>query len=623
MNIALDGIRIFALAACVLAGTASRGISAADDVMRKPRLVLLVARFDESGRDLVAMTLGSLCRQAGVEFDLYYAADHEEGGLFAPHGSSVLGGQHATRIGRALATFQTTVVRRGGTKIFDSLLRQGAEKIIEAPDDLVDLYTAVATELGLAMPADAVAIGPTEIPLPVFLPECVYRSAIAVPLGLSSDEIARLKAAGVKTVWTIAGAKTDLSPWQRAFEVKLAVDLDAEDPNLIVVERWIGRGSAVDPLEPKLASYLLPWCIRENRLILSYTDRPDAERRRDQILRLAADKGQAYAFGRWFGDAQIIPMTEHGMALNVVEPCRHILTVFSKYPVTLPQPVKSCFELEPSDEQLREWAGQGKILATWVLHSGELSHDDAVLTFQDWSAMTKVRIGSGVHWQRYAVDPDAVELMQVPVEEGGVLGLVEPVLHSLGNGIGWETAGDPAKLAAMMADSRKKIAAIAGEKNAPRGCYFFGDHHLQPKDGQTPGPAQIALWKAVQAAGFEYIITSTLAGDSRVLYRDGDFVVLSQAARFCDGSPFYRGFPETFAAVEKKLADAGNPGWMVGALDSPIHGSPIYLGRPYGGKNPQPRISDYYDYLQRGGKTGKVISATPHTIARYARLVGN
>lgn len=595
--------------------------TAANTASPKPRLLLLVARFDEPSRDLVAMTIGSMCRQAGVEFDLYYAADHKEAGLFAPHGSSVLGGHHAARIGRALAAFQTTVVRRGGVKVFDSLLRQGAQKVIETPDSLVELYLAVAAELGVPMPTDAVALGRTDIPAPVFFPECVYRKAIAVPLALSGDEIARLKTAGVKAVWTVAGAGDDLSAWKASFEGKTAVDLDAKDPNLAVVEKWLPQASAVDPLEPRLASYLLPWSIREDRLILSYKERPEAERRRDQILRLTADKGQAYALGRWFGDPQIIPMTEHGMALNVAEPCRHILTIFAKYPVALPQPARSCFEQEPSDEQLQAWARQGKILATWVLHSGELSHDDAVLTFQDWSAMTKVKIGSGVHWQRYAFDPDAVEQMQVPVDEGGVLGLVEPVLHSLGNGIGWETAGDPAKMAAIMADSRKRIAAIAGEKNAPRGCYFFGDDYQQPQADKTPGPAQIALWKAVQSVGFDYVITSALAGDSRVLYRDGNFVVLSQAARLCGGSPFYRGFPDTFAAAERKFVDGGKPGWMVGALDSPIHGSPIYLGRPYGGKDPQPRLHEYYDYLQKGGTTGRVVSATPHTIARYATLL--
>jgi len=625
MNVLSRRIGIFVLAACSLWAAPGPCIAApADTAARKPRLVLLIAHFDDYGRDLVAMTIGSMCRQAGVEFDLYYAGDHGEGGLFARLGSTVLGGHHAARVGRALAAFETTVIRRGGTKLFDSLLRQGAHKIIEAPGHLAELYAVVAAELGIPLPADVVAFGPTRsIPGAAFFPECVYRKAMAVPLSLPAEEMARLKAAGVKTVWTVAGAGADLSAWKRDFEVKTAVNLDAPDPNLSVVESWIAQATAVDLLEWNLASYLLPFSIRENRLILSYNGEVKADRRRDQMLRLTAGKGQSYALGRWFGDPQIIPMTEQGMGLNVTEPCRHIFTIFAKYPVMLPQPAKSCFELEPSDEELRAWARQGKILATWVLHSGELSHNDAVLMFQDWSAMTKVKIGSGVHWQRFAFDPDAVELMQVPVREGGVLGLVEPVLHSLGNGIAWETAGDPAKLAAIMADSRKKIAAIAGEKNAPRGCYFFGDHHLQPKGAKTPGPAQIALWKAVRAAGFDYAITSVLAGDSRVVYRDGDFVVLNQAARHCPGgSPFYRGFPETFAAFEKKLVDAGKPGWMVGALDSPIHGNSFYAGRPQSTKD-VPRIGEYYEYLKKGGTTGKVISATPHTIARYARLLGD
>jgi len=237
-----------------------------------------------------------------------------------------------------------------------------------------------------------------------------------------------------------------------------------------------------------------------------------------------------------------------------------------------------------------------------------------VMAFYDWSAMTKMKIGSGVHWQRYFYDPDAVEPMHVPVAEGGVLGLVEPVLHSLGNGIAWETAGDPARIAATMKESRQKIAELASERFAPRGVYFFGDLHGPPE-------AQEALWKAVKAAGFEYAISSVQFGDSRILYRDGDFVVLNQAGKRHGSSPFVRGDPSSFASEERRLANAGKPGWLVGALDSPIHGSPIYMGRPYGGKNPQPRLFEYYDYVQKGGATGKVITATPHTVARYARLL--
>jgi len=584
-------------------------------------LVLLVSRFEAPDRDLVAMTLGWMCKEVGVEFDVYYAADHKEGGLFAPHGSTVLGGHHAARIGRALAAFDTTVVRRGKTSIFDSLIRRGARKVIDAPEGIVDLYAALCQELGLKMPADAVAMGPGNMPHAALFPECVYRRALAVPLAMAAEQIQKSKDAGVRTVWLVAKTDADTSAWRAAgLQIQTAVDLSGPDPNLAVAEKWIHKATAIDPLEPTLASYLLPLSIREDRLVLSYRNWPEAQKRRDQVLRLTAGKDQQFAYGRWFGDPQLVPMAQRPMAYNVVEPCRHILSVFSRNPVPLPQPAQSCFDLEPSDAQLETWAKQGKILATWVLHSGELSHDDAVLTFQDWSAMTKVKIGSGVHWQRYHFDPDAVELMHVPVDEGGVLGLVEPVLHSCGNGILWETAGEPARVAAAMADSRRRIAAVAGQRFAPRGIYCFADHHGQP-DAPTPGDAQIALWKAVKAAGFDYLITSVLPGDSRILFRDGDFVVLNQAARPCANSPFIRGYPDTFAATAKKLADAGRPGWLIGAIDSPIHGSPIYLGRPYGNGKPQPRISDFYDYVQQGSKSAKLVSATPHTVARYARLL--
>jgi hypothetical protein len=42
--------------------------------------------------------------------------------LVPAHGSSVIGGQHALRIPRALAQFDTTVVRLDDTKMLDSLV---------------------------------------------------------------------------------------------------------------------------------------------------------------------------------------------------------------------------------------------------------------------------------------------------------------------------------------------------------------------------------------------------------------------------------------------------------------------------------------------------------------------
>lgn len=367
----------------------------------KPRLVLLLARYDEPHRDLAAMTLAWMADGAGADFDVYYAGDHQEGGLFAPHGSTMIGGQHALRMGRALAAFRTTVVRLGGVSVFASMVRSGAEQVIDAPGDLPGLYATFAKQLGLDLPAVAVAFDTGEVPLAALYYECVQRKALALPLSLPAEQIERLRELGVSTVWTVAKADADVSAW-KAMEVKPALDLGLADPNLALVERY-----------------------------------------------------------------------------------------------------------------------------------------------------------------------------------------------------------------------------LAGERFAPRGVYCFGDHHGQAKEADVPGAAQLALWKAVKDAGFDYLITSVLPGDSRILYRDGDFVVLNQAGRWHSASTFVRGDPATFAAAEKNLAEAGRPGWLVGAVDCPIHGSPIYVGRPYGGKNPQPRINEFYDYVQRGGATGKVLPATPRTIARHARLIAD
>lgn len=553
--------------------------------MKRRQLYLLMAPVSCPAKDLVAMTLGGMCQRVGVLFDTYYAADHREGGLFAPFGSTVIGGHHGARIARALACFDTTVVRLQRLSLFDSLFREGAREIIEGTDDLPRLYATIAQRLGLPVPQQKLHFDLAGTLPAAFYPDCVAAEAMALPCDGTQSPVGAGEA----------------------------------DAALACVKRHAPSCSGVDLYEPVVASHMLARNLRERRLILPYTTREQAVARAEQMLALVGDR-QKVSYGRWFGDPQLLPLAKAAMAYNVVEPNRSILSVFSAEPVQLPQPEKSWVDAEPDDAQLRQWASERKILASWVLHSGELSHDDSVLAFLDWSSMTKVRIGAGVHWQRYHFDPDVMEPMHTPVEEGGVLGLVEPVLHSAGSGIIWESAGDPACIARLMRESRANIAAVAGERFAPRGIYCFGDHHGQG-EASEPGAAQVALWKAVRAAGFEYLITSVLPGESRVLFRDGDFVVLNQAGAWHKGSPFVRGEPRTYAKQEQLLVERDTPGWMVGAIDTPIHGCPIYVGRPYVDKVPQPRINEFYDYVERGGESGRVVSATPRTIARYARLL--
>ena len=589
---------------------------------RRPRLILLAARFSHPWKDLVAATLGWMCKERSVAFDVYYAAERPGGGIFDPHGSTVVGGRHSAAIGRALATFDTTVVRLGEVHIFGTLVEAGASELIDADSDVIGLYQRIARSLGLELPQGAVVVQtrglPKAIPaLPAYaFPETVYRRALAVPLELSREEIARLRTAGVKQAWSVAAKGADLGAWRAAGLAPTVAEVLAPNATYAsvtrrIVQRWLGKVDAVDILEPILASHLVPFSIRENRLVLC--DKVAA------LLPLLRGKAQTTIYCRYGGgarrlvrhDRDFYPAARRNLAFQVVEPGRPVLSVFSQYPTRLPQPERSWADLEPSDAQLRQWAKQEKILATWVLHSGELAHDDAVLSFFEWSALTKVKIGSGVWWQRYTFDPDCVEPMHVPASEGGVLGLVEPVLHSAGCGNIAETLGAPDRVAALMRESRRRIAAVAGERFAPRGVYCYRD-----MDGK-PEP----LWKAVRDAGFEYVISSVKPGANRLLYRSGAFVVLNQAGGHMSASPFVRVKAlREMSVTEKQLAAAKRPGWLVGVLDSPLYGYSPYLatGHKWGQGI---RINAFYGYIAKGGATGRLISATPRTIARYARLL--
>jgi hypothetical protein len=175
---------------------------------------------------------------------------------------------------------------------------------------------------------------------------------------------------------------------------------------------------------------------------------------------------------------------------------------------------------------------------------------------------------------------------------------------------------DARTVAERMRLSRDRIAAIAGPRLAPRGVYCFLD--ADPSNWDSPAPD---LWKAIQSAGFEYVISSVANGDNRVLYRDGNFTVLNMVGQRAITSPFVstRTGGE-MQWLEQNLSAAGKPGWLIGVLDVPIYAYLTYLptGREWAN---WVRITEFYDYFQKGARERNLIPATPHTIVRYARIL--
>lgn len=623
----------------------------------KRKLILLVAEFSNHRKDLVAATLGWMCRSAGALFDVYYTAPQKGGfytlddtpvttqgggGLFSVYGSTLLGGRHHQVIARALAQFDAYIIKLDPVSVFSALFQSCAQEVVEAPDRLVELYRFCARLLDIEFPQSAVAFQMKELP-----PGLVYgytqyaflevscRQALAFPLELTQDEIVGLAQAGVRQVWTLTTSHGDPSAWrQAAMDVRQADLLQMDDNydsfTFRLVNRWDAQITALDLCEPVLASYWLPFAIQESRAQVcgEYLDETC-----QRLAPLAVAKNQRMVYGRYAGgpiggarnDEELFPLFRHNIPFQVIEPARPVGRFVSQTAYKLPQPAHSPYDLEPPAEQLEQWMVQGKILTTLVFHSGEMSHDDAMYNVMDLCATTNVKVGLGVQAPRYIFEPECVEPMHIPVEEGGMLGLCEPVLHSAGYGIIAEALGAPEEIARLMKDSRDEIANISGGSFAPRGVYCYLD--------AVPGAwrqKQIALWEAIADAGFEYVISSAAQGMNEILYRREDFVVLNMW--YCNHypySPFVRITTHNeLSDMERQIAGAGQPGWIIGVVDTPIFAYSNYLG--LGESNPSlrkpsifpdVRMGKIFTYIQQRGETDKLVSATPNTIARYARLL--
>jgi hypothetical protein len=492
---------------------------------------LLVARYESHTKDLFAATLAWLLKEQGAAFDAYYAA-HRGGGLFSHHGGTLLGGRHHAIVAEALARTPTTVVRLGQVSALDSLVNGAARRVVDLPDTLeeaVEAYDTCLGALGLAWPATIVAVQTQALPdslrfgiAQYATPEAANRRAAALPLETGDAGLRRLAGLGVAEVWlvaTAAAAGAHAERWRRAGLRVHTADTIAPDETYRaltarIARRWLATATGIDLCEPYLASYWLPYAAREGRLQVTAEVMKDAV---DDVVALARDLdptrrphgphgthgthgtratpgAENVVFGRWGGgalrgctsDEDLYALYPEGLTFQVIEPCRPVLSVLSTDPAPLPQPAQSPWDLEPSDAELAAWADEGKILATLQTHSGELSHDDAIVYTIDLAAATGIKAGIGVHHQRYAFDPDAVEAMQVPQAEGGALGLCEPVLHSTGAGIMVESLCPPARVAQLMREARARIADLAGPRFAPRGVYCFCD--AQPCAGTPPSP---------------------------------------------------------------------------------------------------------------------------------------
>ncbi|MBI2954660.1 MAG: hypothetical protein HYY30_10125 [Chloroflexi bacterium] len=144
---------------------------------------------------------------------------------------------------------------------------------------------------------------------------------------------------------------------------------------------------------------------------------------------------------------------------------------------------------------------------------------------------------------------------------------------------------------------------------------FFEEY--RPYDFYRPGRIQENVVHAVKSAGLEYMFTKSGFGSAHVQYLDERFVALNYNAGRWDGwTPFLTiNDVSDLKSAEGIALRSATPGWIVGTVDSCLW---TFGGSLWERSN---RLLDIARFVATGGDSSKLVNVTPHTLARYARLI--
>jgi len=562
----------------------------ADD---RPVLWLLLSRLDRDDLAMAVPTLAWLAEAAGATLEMYAEAQRD-GRLFARTGSTVLGGYHHQQFNYLYARFDVRVLKLGPTRVFDSSVQAFGLPVIVTTDSLTDLYRAAMaaagveqTPLVLTPPDEPTDIGP------YLFPEIFHRRALA----MSADTAANFGAERIE-----------------------AIDLPGDDmgaATLGLARRWAHEAKQVafgDP--PAILSQLADHC-RHRRIavwapvqriadrdveVSAYTEQTSPVA--DAAAELAEQVANRVLVGRQTGDGDIFAWSKRGVCIQIIDPNRPAFPAVAEAPHRWAADDDGTAD-EPTDEQLRQWIKDRRLLASLMWHSGEVAHNEAMLALFDLACWTGVKMGVAVHAQRYETCPQLWELLATPRHAGGVAGLIEPVLHAGGLGVLAECHCPADVLREHCTTALDRICTIAGDAGTPAGYYAFMD-----VDRRTLRHIRPQLYNAIEQAGLRYVVSSAEPGRNRAVHCTDGCIVINQSPRVvCPASPFVR-----MTTMEDVIYNTPQlrPGWFIGTLDAPVIAFNPYIWRDGG------RFMRLIDWLT---KSDEVTNVTPRVIARYARLL--
>jgi len=637
--------------------------------MNNPKnLIMFLSTWDNPQKDAIAATLAWLTDKKGIKFEIYYESC-PTGKHFSPYspedhfGSTVIGGSHRERFYLLNRLFEVEYAIYGQPRLFSSFLETIRANIIVETQDLLDFYQKIFSHFKVQLPKEIVLVEtrpfrgnlvvhsknenqgyfeklftslrgkfssnrkhlpPNLINVsPYCYPEIFYRQALGIgytsPFSFDFHKIADLT--NIDTLF-LPNKKADEIKKQ-GFNVKVIDEFQQGDTYWSItnriMSRWRSHSNGVAFSDPVLTSYWLPWLCRRRKLTVY---EPLMEPVRNQLRDLILNSEDKILYGRQSSDRDITELSKDDIIFQIMDPGRPLFPIIEEAKYQMYQPEKNYYEFEPDETTLKAFADEGKILCTFLFYCPDIRHAEVLPRIIELVTLTRVKAGVAITAQWYQMCPEILEVINVPLENGGVFPNIEPLLCSAGMGVGVEAEGflQDRTLHNHLMEAKKIISKIAGSEFLPKGHYPFldtiKDYPYSRSISKRISRAKPSF-EIIEELGFEYSISYLAPGEPRILFKTDNFIAINHTSKqWHPYSPFLvMSDLDEIKKLEQKLYSRKKPGWIIASLDSPLWMFSFYHWQKSN------KLFEMAAYVSQGGKTGKLISTTPHVISRYARVL--
>jgi hypothetical protein len=496
----------------------------------KPKLLLYLTADANPAKNAIAATLAWAVEAAGWHFEVYYDAyrlgEHYGGGdpAWQPPGSltggTMVGAHHHERLYLLLHRFETTALTDGLVAFAPTLKQLDVPRY--AVSGFAGLYTRAFDLLGLALPEQAIVIDARPrrdlAGVDAYLyPEIANRHALGLEItAFTPEDAARLAQMGLRSVQplllgskgqrTLEGllAEADAS---LSTSLKLDEPLDTlapeDDYGSItgrVAQRWLAAqagtacsaGVPAGPrggwvlADPTAVAAWLPDAWRDRRLAIYSQPQSLVIKRLEDALKAGGGLTQT-VLGRQYEDSDFFALSSLGLPFQLIDPCRPPLPVLrmGEYRWETNEETSAALprldDSEPTDAQLRAWVREGRVLTSVIFWTGMLRELENLPRVLDLVALSQMKGGLALTVPTMEYQPEALELLRVPLERGGVFPHLEILLASCGLGAAIESRLPAGRLSAYLQASNAAMERLGIPVEwRPQGWWATMDPEMLP-----------------------------------------------------------------------------------------------------------------------------------------------